>query len=155
MRKLSKLTLVLALLVFVLSVVRVCAQPETPPESVALPVTEIPGIYEFVAFLASPAGLVFLGALISVALARWPWYLLQSDANKRAVAIGGTALAGMLCKVLVLYVPAGFWTSIADYWVILVAAAFAVGGNQGWFQGVVKALRSPARQWQMIGEPGA
>jgi hypothetical protein len=142
------------LMVMLACAARAWAQPVDPP-GVAIEAGEVPEILEFLGFVASPGGMLILGALISVALERWPWYVMISeDWLKRAIAIAVTAVLAMIAYVLTVYVPPAFWASLAPYWAILAAAVFAVAGNQGWFQSFVRGARPVAiteRRWTVLG----
>lgn len=125
-------------LMLVLLVSPVGAQDIEPPISVE----EIPPIQEFLSFVASPVGAVIVGAVVSMYLERWQWYNAQGDETKRLIAYGLTAFVAIAAYVLVTYVPPSFWQSLAPYWVIAAFTAFAVFGNQGWFQLAIRRARA-------------
>lgn len=103
---------------------------------------DVPPVEEFLAFIASPVGAVIIGAFISQQLDRWSWYEQRSDEVKRWIAYGLTAGIAILSYVLVEYVPDGFWAAAAPYWVIVAFTAFAIFGNQGWFQLAIRRTRT-------------
>lgn len=94
-----------------------------------------------------------IGAALSMYLARCSWYQAQVDEVKRLLAYGMTAVVAILAYIAVTYVPAMVWGALSPYWVILVFTAFAIFGNQGWFQLAIKTARGAGQQkWLMLGE---
>jgi hypothetical protein len=140
----SRTRLFVSVIVFVVLILsllagaHVGAQDQDPPVSEQ----EIPPITEFLAFIASPAGAVIVGAVVSMYLERWDWYNAQGAEPKRLIAYGLTALVAIAAYVLVTYVPSSFWNTLAPYWVIAAFTAFSIFGNQGWFQLAIRRSKA-------------
>lgn len=161
MRKARKLVwaMLFLLMLVMLSVLRVSAQEAGDPA--VIDEAAIPALPQFLDFVASPPGAVIVGVVVSMYLARWQWYNAQSGETKKLIAYGLTAVVAIGAYLLVTYVPAAFWEEAEAIWVILVFTAFAVFGNQGWFQLAIKRAQAgdetnplsspPDRRWMMIG----
>jgi hypothetical protein len=53
-------------------------------------------------------------------------------------------VVALAAYALVTYVPAHVWAAAAPYWLIVVFCAFAIFGNQGWFQlAIRRAMPTP------------
>lgn len=133
---------VILIVLFSLFVTRAALAQSGEDPSPPIAEEEIPPIEQFLSFIASPVGAVIIGAFISQRLEDWPWYQEQSDEAKRWIAYGLTAAIAIGSYVLVEYVPAPFWAAAAPYWVIAAFTAFAIFGNQGWFQLAIRRTRS-------------
>jgi hypothetical protein len=153
------------LLLVVVAAARVGAQePGEPGQPAVIEESEIPALPRFLEFIASPPGALITGIVVSIYLARWPWYQRQTDELKKILAYGITVVVAATAYVLVTYVPDAFWTNAAPYWVIIVFCFFAIFGNQGWFQIAIKRARTSVsvgvagpevdgeRSWKMIGD---
>jgi hypothetical protein len=140
-RKSRRFLIILIVLLSLFVTRAALAQTEEPPTPPIVE-EEIPPIEQFLSFIASPVGAVIIGAFVSQQLERWAWYEKQSDEAKRWVAYGLTAGIAIISYVLVEYVPEPIWVAVAPYWVIVAFTAFAIFGNQGWFQLAIRRTRT-------------
>jgi len=89
----------------------------------------IPELPALLSLLAGPQGWVVLGGLISMLLAKWPWYIGLPSARKQTVFIGLTVVASTLSYVLITYIPENFWAATAPFWGIIAGVAMTWGGG--------------------------
>lgn len=139
----SRKRFVVSAIVFAVLIVSLLAGAHVGAQDLQPPISdeEIPPIQEFLSFIASPAGAVIVGAVVSMYLERWDWYQRQAAGAKRGIAYGLTAAVAITAYVLVSYVPPAVWQNLAPYWIIAAFTAFAVFGNQGWFQLAIRRSR--------------
>jgi hypothetical protein len=132
----------------------VYAQAGDPPDlTPGISEDEIPEAVDFLWFLASPVGAIVVGIVVSMRLERWSWYQAQNDELKRVLAYGITLAVATGAYALARWVPATFWEAAAPFWMIVVVCFFAVFGNQGWFQLVIKRARheETVRSFKVLG----
>lgn len=91
---------------------------------------DIPTIQEFLQMLAGPVGWGILGAFVSVACSKWPWFEQQESEIKQAIVIALSALSSMLSHVAYVYIPADVLAAIGPYWIILYGTIGTWTGGQ-------------------------
>lgn len=128
-------------LVLVLTPLAVAAQDPEPP--VPVDPGQIPELPDFLETLAGPGGWLALGAFLSMALAKWPWFNGLDSLSKRAIVIGATIVLSVAARVLVQVVPVGVWELVADYWFILYGVILTYLGSQVWYRLGVKPKALP------------
>lgn len=115
------------------------------PESIP----ELPGL---LALLAGPQGWVMLGVLLSLLLAKWPWYNAQVSNVKQGVFLALTAGVSLVAYLLVTYVPVAFWAASAPFWTIIAGVVMTWMGGSGTYLLGVKPYK---RTWLAVdGEDG-
>lgn len=158
---LTGLVVVFVATVLVMGVAGAQAGPGTSPiptpTATAVPPTpiepgDIPELPALLGLLAGPQGWVILGVLVSMGLAKWPWYNAQASQIKQAIFVGATAVLSILAYVLVTYVPAAVWAATAPFWGIVAGIVMTWMGGNGWYALGVKAQKPRIWKWEPLEE---
>lgn len=135
-------TRVIMILVLVVSVLAGLLAPRVLAQEPVEPIDpeQVQALPDFLELLAGPVGWVLLGALVSMALARWSWYNVQPHEIKTVLPILIAALLSIGARLLLVYVPVQVWEVLEPYWFIIAGTVMTWLGSQGWYQLAVRSV---------------